>query len=88
MTVLPGKLEENLAQLRRLSSEIRRLARDQGNPAARLNLLLLKRDLQDLLREMRAGKTEVSSTQSRAHSASRVAGAYAVQAQRIKTKTP
>ncbi|SHM37977.1 hypothetical protein [Roseibium suaedae] len=88
MTDLPGKLEENLVRLRRLSSEIRRLARNLDTPAARLNLLLLKHDLQDLLREMRAGKAEVSSTQSRAHSASRVAGAYAVQAQRIKTKTP
>lgn len=87
MTGLPGHLEQNLRQIRSLSAEIRRQADDQANPSARLNLLLLKRDLQDLLQEMRTGQAEVSSTLSRAHSASRAAGAYAVQAQRINTKT-
>lgn len=75
-----NRLPQHMATLRRLTSEMHRLEASADEPTKKLRMLLLKRDFEDLLKEMRAAQEEVADTIARSSASARVASAYVTQA--------
>ena len=62
---------------KRLKAEIDRLVTAPASPANRLKLLILKRDLQDLVRQMRQNQAAVGQQMSRSTAVTQAVHAYA-----------
>lgn len=75
-----NKLPEHTKALRRLTSELHSLEKAPDEPSKKLRMLLLKRDFEDLLKEMREAQAEVGETISRSSASARAASAYVTQA--------
>ncbi|MEJ8472589.1 hypothetical protein [Roseibium algae] len=81
----PASPDDHVLRLRRLTSELGQLEKRAETQAGQLNLLLLKHELQELIREMKAKGHEITAELSLAHSASQAAGAYLNQANRARS---
>ncbi|MBO0346555.1 hypothetical protein [Roseibium limicola] len=77
---MENKLPDHTNALRRLTNELHRLEQAPDEPSKRLRMLLLKRDFEDLLKEMKDAQEEVSETISRSGATARAASAYITQA--------
>jgi|GEM_PF-2816702 len=62
---------------RRLKADIRKLEAEPRSQATKLKLLVLRRDLQDLVRRMRQEQTEVGQQMSRSTAVTQAVNAYA-----------
>lgn len=71
---------------KRLHAEIVRIGAGGNTPARKLKLLLLKKDLEEVTREMRAQQKETGAKMSRSTAASQAAGAYARMANAWKSQ--
>lgn len=69
---------------RRLAEEVRRLEAGAASPSSRLKLLLIKRDLEDLIRLMRKQQSETGEKTSRTTTAAKAVSAYARTAKNLK----
>ncbi len=67
----------DVEKLRQLTSEARRLGESPQTQTTRLRIMLLKKDLQGLLKDLRQGRTEVGRQKARQLAVSTAAGAYA-----------
>lgn len=67
----------DLGKLRELTAEARRLGESPKTQTNRLRILLLKKDLQNLLRQLNLGLGEIGRQKSRQLAATNAASAYA-----------
>lgn len=71
---------------KRLKSDLQKLAAAPDSPATRLKLLIAKRDLQDLVRQMREHQTAAGQQMARSTAVTQAVNAYARTAQAWKNR--
>lgn len=71
-----GNLEELGRELKALQCELSRLEAKPGHPSRKLLLLVLKKDLQDLVHQMRRQQREIRQKMSKTTRANQAANAY------------
>ncbi len=81
MTEVTPELKASADMRRRLMAQVRSLEVSAGSASSRLKLMLLKRDLQDVVRDLREQQSLVGQQMSRSTAVTQAVNAYARTAQ-------